>query len=57
MNKLSLLSGKRICTPGTGSISKFVSTFTWFLAFVNVKRALLQTLFPSFKLCKVQFEN
>ena len=57
MNKLNLLSGKRICTPGTGGISKFVSTFTWFLAFVNLKRALLQTLFLSLKLCKVWFEN
>ena len=28
MNKLSSFSGKRICTPGTGGISKFVSTFT-----------------------------
>ena len=27
INKLSSLSGKRICTPGTGGISKFVSTF------------------------------
>ena len=27
MNKLSSLSGKRICTPGPGVTSNFVSTF------------------------------
>ena len=37
MNKLSSLSGKRICTPGTGGIQGLISSYKFLVPCLSVR--------------------